>query len=120
MDTLYIGDIPLSYHYISFESNGDIILRDREVYDTPGYYPTYTIISNSQNKFIYTKSNLRVSEGQVFNYPGLDVPVSNKWYDRPDCLNIMFLTLCVTIITFFIVNLFTSIFKKGGLLGGLF
>lgn len=50
----------------------------------------------------------------------IDIKVSNKWYDRKDSLTILAFFCCVVVTTLWLVNLFTSMFKKGGLLGGLF
>ena len=122
MDKLYVPDyIPLDYKYAVFKENGNIELYQEEVYTKPGNYITYTLYNNSQNKIITDSYGITVQSGQVYEVPyAHEVELSHKWYDRPDMLNILCLFCCLAVITLWLTNLFTSIFKKGGLLSGLF
>ena len=122
MDKIYVPDnIPLSYNIVVFKDNGNIELYERMSYTTPGIYKYYILLNNSQNKVIVEQEGFYVQEGQTkeINYAH-NVELSHNWYDRPDMLNILCLFCCVAVLTLWLTNLFTSIFKKGGLLGGLF
>lgn len=122
MDKLYVPDyIDLDYKYAVFKDNGDIELYQKEEYTTPGYYRYWVLYKNNQNKIITDSYSFLVQEEQTktIGYAH-DVELSHKWYDRPDMLNILCVFCCVAVITLWLTNLFTSIFKKGGLLSGLF
>lgn len=122
MDKIYVPDyIDLDYKIAVFKDNGNIELYQKESYTEPGVYRYWVLYANSQNKIITDTFGFYVQEGQTktINYAH-DIEVSHKWYDRPDCLNILLFTLIITISTIWITNIFTSVFKKGGLLGGLF
>lgn len=118
MDTLYIGDIPLDYHYAEIQENGDIKLWNKNYFEPNSQARVYLIKKNIQNKFFY--QTWTEQYGDTTTYIPLDINVSHKWYDRPDMLNILGLFCCVAVITLWLTNLFTSIFKKGGILSGLF
>lgn len=119
MDKIFVGnDIPLDFNYLSFDDKGNIILTRDFSYNAGESFDRYIIYKNPQNKFIYSYSKHTIMDS---NYVAdTYVELSNKWYDRPDMLNILSLFCCVAVITLWIINLFTSIFKKGGLLSGLF
>lgn len=115
MDVLYTGDIPKSFCYAVFGS--DYVT----LYDRPSAQnitlPFYRIYFNTPG-FFYSQgtSNFTNYNSQTFQ----KVEVSDKWYHRDDSLTILSFTVCVCVATLWFVNLFTSIFKKGGLLSGLF
>ena len=119
MDKIYVGDdIPLDFNYLSFDKNGNMILTRDQSYNAGVPHDRYIIFKNPQNKFIYTYSTHTNMDS---NYVAETyVELSNKWYDRPDMLNILCLFCCVAVLTLWLTNLFTSIFKKGGILSGLF
>lgn len=48
------------------------------------------------------------------------LPVSRDFFDRPDFYSIVIIVFVISIFGLWLVNLITSIFKRGGLLGGLF
>lgn len=119
MDKIYIGnDIDMSYHYAVFGGNGLYV----DLYNTNDFRPNqrydyYRIYLNS-DKFLYSRG---VWETTQYSYTRdtQAVAVSPFWYDRPDFDKVF---VCVFIVMFAIVwlmNLFTSIVRKGGLLGGL-
>lgn len=122
MDKLFVPNyIDLDYKFAVFKDNGNIELYQRENYTEPGLYRYWVLYANSQNKIITDSYGFYVNEGE--NKPihyAHDIEVSHKWYDRPDSINILTFTLVISVVTIWIVNLFTSVFKKGGLLSGLF
>lgn len=114
MDTLYIGSIPEEFHYAFFSA--DYIT----LYNVPSAenvtLPYYRIYYNSPG-FYYSQGTQTFSQYNATIFQ--DIEVSNKWYYRKDNINILFFTLVIFVSTLWLVNLFTSIFKKGGLLSGL-
>lgn len=115
MDPVFIGNnIPAEYHYALF-GNGYIDLYNSPVLqnDTYDYYRIYT----NTGGFYYSHNTQRY--GLTATQPTL-VGVSNMWYYRTDRGTILFFFFVIVLFTIWFVNLFTSIFKKGGLLGGLF
>lgn len=122
MDKLYVPNyIDFNYKYAVFKENGDIELYEQEFYDRPGTYRYWILYDNNQNKIITDCFDFVVQEGQIQDIAyAHDIELSHKWYDRPDMLNILCVFCCVAATTLWFVNLFTSIFKKGGLLSGLF
>lgn len=116
MDAVYIGkEIPAEYHFALY-GNGYI-----DLYNTSelrnGTFTFYRIYKNMGGKFYYVKSERRYSLSS--DTTASLVGVSDKWYNRDDSFSILFFFLCISVFTIFIVNIFTSVFKKGGLLGGL-
>ena len=119
-DKLYIGDIPLNEDdvYFFYDEDKDIVLLDN-VYnreDDEGVM-CYKLINAQEGKLIYFPygTDFALIKNESF-YP---LKVTRKWYDRSDAFNILSFSLCVFVGTVWILNIFTSIFKKGGLLGGL-
>lgn len=114
MDTIYIGDIPESYHYAVF-SNDYITLYNRSNLSN-GTYNYYRIYYNSPY-FIYSEGDTTFSS---YNSTiATDVPVSNSWWYRHDLCGILTCTIIIALFFLFLFNIFTSIVRKGGVLGGL-
>lgn len=118
MDKIYIGeDISQDYHYAVF-GNGYVDLYNTNVFQPNRDYTYYRIWLNS-DKFLYS-TNVWTTSNYNYTRDTTTVVVSPFWYDRPDFDKAF---VCIFIVLFGIVwlfNLFTSIVRKGGLLGGLF
>lgn len=114
MDTLYIGDIPVSYKYAQF-GNGYIDLYDKSSArnQTLTYYRIYL---NNGGFFYYDTGTRNYGTSTVYFQP---INVSQDWKYRQDFPDICMVTFCVAFGLLLLVNLITSCFKKGGLLGGL-
>lgn len=112
MDTLYIGDIPNSYHYAVFGSDY-ITLYDR-VPSSNSSLQYYRIYNN--NGFYYTTgiTNFGVNPTSVTN-----INVSDNWLYRRDISDIFTVSFIFVILFVFVFNIVTSVFKKGGVFGGL-
>lgn len=115
MDTLYIGDIPQDYHYALF-NNGyiDLYNTDTLYNNTYTFYRVYTNV----NGFYYRQ--YQQSYSQYNTTYTQNINVSDKIVYRHDFPSILFMTICFTLIGIWLLNLLTSIIRKGGLLGGLF
>lgn len=114
MDAVFIGNsIPAEYHYAIF-GNGyiDLYKYPELRNDTYDFYRIYT----NTGGFYYSHNEQRY--GLTTTYTTL-VGVSDKWYYRTDRLSILMFLFVITLCSIWLVNLFTSVFKKGGLLGGL-
>lgn len=114
MDTLYIGDIPPEYHFARFSSyyvdlfNTDVLDYDRN-YD---FYRVYLY----DNYFTYEK---KTSNSGYSSYSLVDIPVSSEKTYRRDFPEICNTVLIFSILFIFLINIFTSIFKRGGVFGNL-
>ena len=114
MDTLYIGDIPSEYHYASF--NGDYITlynRASATNTTLHYYRIYKHYDN----FMYSEGDQQFGSYNTTYFT--DVKVSNYWMYRSDIDKIFIVCFIIIIMFVWVFNLVTSMFKKGGVFGGL-
>lgn len=114
MDTLYIGDIPADYHYAVF-SNGYITLYNKAqgYNEILQYYRIYT----TNNGFYYSTGQQSFSSYNVTYFQ--DVKVSNDWMYRSDIDKIFVVCFIIFFMFIFVFNIATSVFKKGGVFGGL-
>lgn len=118
MDRIYIGEeIPQDFHYAVF-NNGYIDLYNTNTFSPNRDYTFYRIYTNTGDKFYYDMRNWRTTSTS-YTRDTTTVVVSPFWYDRPDFDKVF---VCIFILCFgviWLLNLFTSIVRKGGLLGGL-
>lgn len=114
-DVLYIGDIPSNYHFARYGSNY-IDLYDRATLSNGTF--TYYRIYLYDNFFTYDMGTTTVS-GYNTQY-ATNIEVSNDFMYRRDIDSIFVCVLIFAIFFVFLCNIFTSIIKRGGLLGGLF
>lgn len=116
MDKLYVGDIPLDYHYAQF--NGDYIdLYNSPVINNNTTYDYYRIYMYD-NQFMYEK--LSTTTGSYYyNRYNTDIQVTDNLMYRRDISDIICITFILVIGFVFLINLITSFIKKGGILGGL-
>lgn len=115
MDVLYTADIPKSFKYAVF-SNDYVTLYDQPI----GYnnnLPFYRIYF-SPHGFYYSQGTQTFGGYNTTYFT--EIEVSDKWYYREDAGTILCFLIAWTVATLWFINLFTSIFKKGGVLGGLF
>lgn len=113
MDTLYIGDIPLDYHYAVF---GNDYIRLYNVPSAQNQTVTYYQIFTNYEGFYYTTGTTTIGNTRSYY---TNINVSNDWLYRSDIDKIF--TVCFIIILMFIFcfNIITSSIKKGGVFGGL-
>lgn len=114
MDKLYTGDIPKNFKYARFNSNYvDLFNTDFLHSNNYDYYRIYF----TKYGFYYEKLNTTVSQYQTFTLQELDV-TDNVCY-RQDFSQICQVTFIIVFFAIFLFNIFTSVVRKGGLLGGL-
>lgn len=112
-DTIYVGDIPLNYKFARFGNNYVDLYKEASPTGQTDYYRVYFYQNSFQSEHLFA------------NYSGYntitttEVQVSNDWHYRRDLPSICFLSLVEIMILIIIVNLVTSVFKKGGVLSGL-
>lgn len=113
MDTLFIGDIPSEYHYAVF-NNGYITLYNKESArnETLNYYRVYT----TNNGFFYSTGSQSFGN-YTTSFQNIDV--SNNWLYRSDIDKIFVVCFIIFFMFIFVFNIVTSVFKKGGVFGGL-
>lgn len=115
MDTIYIGNIPEEYHFARFGTGYIDLFNTNDLKQDINYI--YYRVYLYDNLFEY---DIRTQQGSFSTDILQEVKVSNSQVYRRD-----FGDICVTIALFvgfgvWLLNLMTSIFRKGGVLGGLF
>lgn len=115
MDTLYIGDIPSEYHYAIF-NNGYIDLYNTDTL-TNGTYNFYRVYTNAGGFYYRAMSQ---NYGTYNTSYAQNINTSSSVTYRQDFPSILIMTLAFTLIGIWLLNLFTSVIRKGGVLGGLF
>ena len=115
MDTLYIGNIPSDYHYAIF-NNGYIDLYNTNVLHN-NTYTRYRVFTNCDG-FYYSVDSVNV--GQYTTTYTTDIPVSDNAVYRQDFDSIVIVTFIIALFGVWLLNLITSLIRKGGILGGLF
>lgn len=114
MDTLYIADIPQEYHFAIFGNNYIDLYNTQNLTGTLNFYRVYLY----NNAFYYEQ---RVANYNQYNTTiATEINVSSDRIYRRDYPSIMFMSATFILFLAILVNLITSVFKKGGLLGGLF
>lgn len=115
MDTLYIGDIPLEYHYAVFSDNYITLYNQPSGYnETLSYYRVYT----TNNGFYYSTGQTYFGRYETQYFTSIDV--SNDWIYRSDIDKIFVCCFIIFLMFIWLFNIVTSVFKKGGVFGGLF
>lgn len=114
MDTLYIGDIPSNYKYALF-GNGYIDLYNTNILHNNNY-DFYRIYTNAGGFFYDHRST---SVGQYTTTYTTEVSVTDKPSYRFDFVNVVVISCVLVIFGVWLLNIMTSLIRKGGLLGGL-
>lgn len=115
MDTIYIGDIPQDFHFARFGNNYIDLFNTNDLRPNVNY--TYYRIFLYDNLFEY---DIRTQEGSYYSETLQDVKVSNSQVYRRDFGDICIIIALYVGFGVWLLNLMTSIFRKGGVLGGLF
>lgn len=116
MDTIYIGDIPVEYHYARFGSNYIDLFNTNELSNNRTY--TYYRVYLYDNLFEYDVRSQQVSG--YYNETLQDVKVSQNQVYRRDFGDICVIIALMVGFGVWLLNLLTSVIRKGGVLGGLF
>lgn len=116
-DKLFLpSSIPDGYNYAQFNTNGSIRLYNKSYgqNETLHWYE----IENQYSSGLVTDGYTTFGSYSPTNF--YYVSTSREVFDRPDFINILGITLLITACGIWLLNLFTSIVRKGGVLGGLF
>ena len=113
MDTLYTGDIPQDFKYAVFSN--DYITLYNQPQGNNETLPYYRIYKNYDN-FMYSQgtTDFRYTTTQF-----TEVKVSDNWLYRTDIDKIFLVSFLFILLFIFVFNIVTSVFKKGGVFGGL-
>lgn len=113
MDTLYIGDIPSDFKYAVFSNDYITLYNQPNGYnETLSYYRIY----KNYDTFMYSTG----STDFRYNITEFtEIPVSNNWLYRGDIDKIFLVSFLCILLFIFIFNIVSSVFKKGGVFGGL-
>lgn len=115
MDTIYIGDIPEEFHFARFGTgyidlfNTDTLVNNR----TYTYYRIYMY----DNLFAYSVGS---TSGSYSSQTLQNVNVSSNKVYRRDFGDICIMVALMVGFGVWLLNLLTSVVRKGGVLGGLF
>lgn len=112
-DTIYVGNIPKDYKYARFNSNYIDLFKQPNLEGVLDYYRIYMY----NNLFEY--EHMSTTFSQMNSTTAKLVNVTDDFRYRRDFPSICFVALLNILIILVIVNLITSVFKKGGLLSGL-
>lgn len=115
MDTLYISDIPSEYHYAVFGNDYITLFNQPQGHNETLFF--YRIYSNNLG-YYYTTGQQVFPQYSTSYFQ--DIPVSNDWLYRTDIDKIFVVCFIIFLMFIWLFNLVTSIFKKGGVFGGLF
>lgn len=114
-DKIYLGSqIPDGFHYAQY-NNSYITLYNQPSAQNE-ILPYYRIYFPYSYDLVSTGSTSFGSYNRTYFE---DVPVSRSFFDRPDAFKIVTIVFILTFFALFLFNLFTSIFRKGGIFGGL-
>lgn len=113
MDTLYVGDIPQDYKYAVFSS--DYITLYNQPTATNETLQYYRIFTNYEN-FMYVTG---FTDFRYNTSTFTEISVSNNWLYRNDIDKIFTVSFFFILLFIFVFNIVTSVFKKGGVFGGL-
>lgn len=114
MDTLYIGDIPQEYCFAQWGSDY-VTLYNTDNFST-GSYDYYRIYFNAPG-FYYSTGTTTINN--YTNITTQKVNVSDDWLYRKDIGSIFTVSFIIILLFIFVFNIATSVFKKGGIFGGL-
>lgn len=111
MDTLYTGKIPKTYKYIYLKDNYIYLFDVPQIdNDTLNCYKI-----DNKGQFLYCYDTF--TSNSLINFQ--EVTVTDKHYYRTDFPSVLFCSLCIALVFIFILNCITSIYRRGGVLGGL-
>lgn len=113
MDTLYIGDIPTDFKYAVF--SGDYITLYNQPTATNETLPYYRIYKN-YDEFMYSTG---VTDFRYSTTTFTEITVSNNWLYRTDIDKIFTVSFFFILLFIFTFNIVTSVFRRGGVFGGL-
>lgn len=114
MDNLYIGEIPLDYKYAVFSSDYITLYNKPSASnETLNFYRVYINVDG----FYYTTGSTNFPSYNVTYFQ--EIPVTNNWLYRRDIPGIFTCSFIACILFVFVFNIVTSVFKKGGVFGGL-
>ena len=113
MDKLYVGDIPQEYCYAVFSDNHIDLFKTLTLTGIQDYYRIYLY----QNSFQY--EHLQTNYSDIATIVPTFVDVTDDWLYRRDMPSILFMGVVYCCILVILFNIVSSVFKKGGLLGGL-
>lgn len=113
MDTLYIGDIPKEYHYARYNSYFIDLYKTPTLQGTLDYYRVYLY----DNFFNY--QHLQTTYNPYNETVATSINVTDDYLYRRDFPSIMFMSFIYILLFVFLLNLVTSVFKKGGIFSGL-
>lgn len=113
MDTLYIGNIPKEYHYARYGNNYIDLYKNQNLTGYQDFYRVYMY----QNSFQY--EHLNTTYNQYNETIATSISVTDDYLYRRDFPSIMFMSFIYVILIVFLLNIVTSVFKKGGIFSGL-
>lgn len=115
-DILYVGNVPPEYHYADF-NEFYVDLFNTPVIEANKEYTFYRVYLYD-NYFAVSENTFNTSEYIIGGL--VDIPTSDNIVYRRDFDSICFITFVFVFLGVWLLNLMTSLIRKGGVLGGLF
>ena len=115
-DILYVGNVPPEYHYADF-NEFYVDLFNTPVIEANKEYTFYRVYLYD-NYFAVSENTFNTSEYIIGGL--VDIPTSDNIVYRRDFDSICFITFVFVLLGVWLLNLLTSLIRKGGVLGGLF
>lgn len=117
MDALYVGDIPKDYTFAVY-SNYYIDLYNTSTLNPNRSYTYYRVFLYDNN---FSYQVMSTTTGNSYRYlTGSTVETTDSVWYRRDLDSILTCTFIIAFFGVLLVNLITSVIKRGGILGGLF
>lgn len=113
MDYLYVGDIPTEFSYAVYGSNYVTLYAQSSARNE--VLPYYRVYLN-YNGFYYSSGTTTFGNTTTTFDP---IKTTNNWLYRSDIDKIFVVSFICILLFIFIFNIVTSVFKKGGVFGGL-
>ena len=114
-DKIFLGSsIPDGYQYAQFNNSYITLYNQPSAQgETLTYYRIY---------FPYSYDLVSTGSTTFSNYSRTyfdQVETSRSFFDRPDAYKVVTIIFVIVFFAIFLFNIFTSIFRKGGIFGGL-
>lgn len=116
MDKIYVGDIPLEYHYADFNNNYIDLYNTETLRPNNTYYFYRVYLYNNLHEYEVLSRNT----GSYYTSETLtEVVTTDQPQFRRDFPMIILTWFIYIIVAIWLLNLITSGFRKGGVLHGL-
>ena len=112
-DTIYRGDIPEEYCYAIFGDNYIDLYNEEHLQGTLDFYRIH--LYNNLFEYEHLTNTYSNNNSTIATF----VSTTDNYMYRPDFDSICFIALVNCLVLVLLLNIVTSVFKKGGIFSGL-